>query len=145
MRNKPRNPARHLALIRWRSICDRALNRDGKHPTYARIELRFSREEFLAWAIPEFSRWLRDRPEQTACIDRSDNTGHYEIGNLRLVTLPESNRNRIHKGKPKRDPAGLHWCRECGRLLPIEQFYKGHGALCKRHDNERRLRQRRCK
>ena len=132
---QPRDLARHKAVTRWQSIIKRAGNADGKHPTYHWVEVRFTRDEFLAWAIPAYRRWFKAHPGILACIDRENNKGHYEIGNLRLVTLADSNRNRHHAGKPRKYPIGLRLCRECGKLLPEERFYSKPGPHCKQHEN----------
>ena len=50
------------------------------------IELKISREDFIAWYIREAG----GRFDLT--IDRIDNDGHYELGNMQLITKTENSR-----------------------------------------------------
>jgi len=54
--------------------------------------------EFRFKSIVELFNYLGDRPEGLT-LDRIDNDGHYEIGNVRWATYSEQNRNQ-RKPKP---------------------------------------------
>lgn len=84
--NTPKGKANDM----WMHLRERVGNRRGNCPTYVNVELKMTREEFVAWVIPELEEWSKTRPIQTATLDRKSNTGHYEISNLQLLTNPEN-------------------------------------------------------
>lgn len=142
-RYQPCNIARHKALSAWHAIIQRAGNARGNKPTYVAVELRMTKQEFVAWAVPRYRRWFKQHPGVVAFIDRRDNFGHYEIPNLRLVTRLVSTRNKRHRGRKPVYPIGFHWCRVCQALLLLASFFKRPGQLCRKHDVARRTEQRR--
>lgn len=84
----------------WSNLCGRSGNRDGNHPTYAKVWVLCTREQFLAWAIPAIERWQRKYPGLPCSIDRIDDKGHYKLGNLQLLTPAENNRkSKLHRKK----------------------------------------------
>lgn len=107
----------------WIAILNRANNRDGKSPAYANVECRITREEFLAWAIPAFQKWIAENPDELGSVDRIDVEGHYELSNLRVISRRENGRlNRIHKNVHA--PTGMAWCGKCKDYLPIQNFHR---------------------
>jgi len=50
-----------------------------------------TREEFLQWIIPELENWIKTyNTLDGVSVDRINNSGHYEISNLQLITKVEN-------------------------------------------------------
>ncbi len=60
-----------------------------------------SQAEFLEWAVPEYERFMHDNPVDTPSINRIDSCGHYELGNIEIVSMSSNvgNRNRLRRAK----------------------------------------------
>lgn len=107
----------------WAALLRRVQNRDGKNPSYAHVCLRMTKAEFLTWAVPAYTEFLRQNPDTTPSIDRIDARGHYAIGNLRLLARNE-NARRAARNKNIHAPAGHAWCCRCKRYRPRDRFHK---------------------
>lgn len=111
----------------WSSLRARAGNSTGRTPTYAKVEVRMTREEFMAWAVPRFERWAAEHPDVRPSIDRRKNDGHYELANIRIVAL-SVNVQKTSRKKSPHAPRGTAWCSG-----PCKQFrLKKHFAKCSR-------------
>jgi hypothetical protein len=110
-----------------------------KQPAYAHVEIRVTRAVFLRWAVPAYTRWMTAHPGRTPSLDRKDPDGHYEIGNLRIISRSENcrlarNHRNVHA------PAGLAWCGgKCKAYLPRAKFQR-----CSTHYNGLQKRCRDC-
>lgn len=62
------------------------VQRVQKSPWYRNVEIRMTKREFLDWATPLYEKWQREHPGVRASVDRIDSTGHYEIGNIQLIS-----------------------------------------------------------
>lgn len=85
-------PARRLAE-RYDAILQRCQN--PAHPSYPNyggrgIALKFGRGEFVTWCLDQLPHPTYEKLQ----IDRINNDGHYEPGNLRLVDAGTNLRNR---------------------------------------------------
>lgn len=107
----------------WGRIKGRAGNLYGNNPQYATVEVRMTRDEFLAWAIPAYTEWYRTHPAENPSIDRIESDKHYESGNLQLLTLSE-NSLKTKRLKNVYAPPGQAWCTIHKAYLPKDQFYK---------------------
>lgn len=107
----------------WYNIVDRAGNANGKSPAYADVELRMTQTEFLAWAVPEYSRWMKRNPEKIPSIDRRNQDGHYELGNIRIIEFAKNSR-RKKWNKNVNAPTGQAWCCDCKSYKLKEDFCK---------------------
>lgn len=102
---RPAMPAeRRRALGRWRSMIRRCTN-----PTAA------SYPRYGARGIKVCERWMNfdayyddvgDPPSPGMSLDRIDNDGDYEPGNVRWATAKEQSANRAAKPRPTRCPRG---------------------------------------
>ena len=138
---------RGRAITAWNNIVARVENLRGDRPTYAMVELRMTREEFLAWVIPAYGTWTLHSSLDTATVDRIENSGHYEIGNLRLATYQEQAQNQ-NKSRNSRAPQGTAWCSTHQDYLSVAEFHQcpgrsnGLSANCKDCESLRHRRQR---
>lgn len=140
-----RQTPRGMALSKWAGIKARAGNADGKHPAYADVELRMTRQEFVDWFIAEASQWNATYPGVKPTVDRRDSRGHYELGNLQLASLSDNSRRQ--RWRPNLDaPDGMLWCGRCRQHKPREAFAKcariwtGRQSHCKACNREERAR-----
>lgn len=136
---KHRKP-RARAKAAYRNMERRCENSNGKCPSYADVKLLMSLDEWLEWAIPRYESFIEATPDKSPCVSRYKDSGHYEIGNIEIIST-EENRERqkailllqednsklcsrcreVKLGgdfsKNKTRPDGLaHWCKECVRL-----------------------------
>ncbi len=84
----------YRARAAYRNMRARCGNPDGKNPAYAEVELRMTMEEWIAWAVPEYERFDEEHPGAKPSVSRNGDEGHYELGNIELLTLQE-NRARM--------------------------------------------------
>lgn len=114
---------RHKATTAWQAIKLRL----GLGGPYAGVELRADRESFLKWATEAFAEWI-SRPDydpddrrKRASVDRIDNFGHYEIGNMQLLTTSDNAKKRRNI-RNLEAPEGQIWCWKCESYRPIDHF-----------------------
>lgn len=136
------------AAMAWHRLNGRVRS----HPAYANVEVRVTRDEFLAWAVPAYAAFFRDHPGVKPSVDRERNDGHYEIGNLKLI--PHRENCAKHSGVVNAGlPDGHKRCGHCKEVRPFAEFRKvkpgskgtfglsGWCVYCYReHDRQRRLR-----
>ncbi len=122
--------------------------RNPKHKHYAYyggrgIEFRFS-------SFQEFLEHIGRRPSVKHSLDRINNDGHYEIGNVRWATPEEQHRNRrgrvmltvngetrfiqewaqLYTINPRTISSRIHdhkWCATCAVTLPVMAISEGRG------------------
>lgn len=105
------------ALAAWHNIRHRLKSQKE----YAGVELRMTREEFMAWAVPRFRLWLDTKPDEVSTVDRVDPGGHYEITNIRLLERGENARLR-RNNLNVHAPEGQAWCGQCKAYKPRTEF-----------------------
>lgn len=103
--------------VKWNSIQQRVRNRNGNYPTYQNMEVGFTRDEFVEWALVH-------RPPETMqqpSLDRIDNERGYVKGNIQWMEMRANAR-----GPRKNVPLHLRVCPRCRRMLPLttEHFHK---------------------
>lgn len=98
----------YRARAAYANMVRRCLNRDGRSPTYDGVELRMTRAAFIAWSIPRYKRFAVQHPDCIPNIARKNDSGHYEIGNIRLVTISD---NRVEQ--TLRSRVGVDGCKAC--------------------------------
>jgi hypothetical protein len=98
----------HKAVQAWHDLNKRVQNQ----PEYAGVEVRVTRDAFVAWATDAFARWFVTHPDVRPSVDREDPAGHYEISNLRVIPLGENSR-RARNHHNVHAPSGKAWCAGC--------------------------------
>ena len=90
-----------------------------QHPRYTAkgIQVRMTKEDFTSWYE---ANWF-----EGCLVDRIDNDGHYEIGNLQLLSRVQHNQ-KAREDKLKSlgvvEPAGLRYCYKCQKLKKYDEF-----------------------
>lgn len=124
--NARRTEPDHKAVQAWHDLNKRV----REQSEYSHVEIRVTREEFIAWLTPKLTAWLASTPEIRPSVDREDPTGHYELDNLRLISLSENSR-RTRNHHNVHAPSGQAWCGKCQKYKPRVEFaknaHKPHG------------------
>jgi hypothetical protein len=146
-----RQRPRRRAFRAWQMIERRCMNRDGRNPSYASVELRLTKDAFLVWAIPAFTAYYEQHPEvlqshdprDWPSVDRIRGDGHYEAGNLQILAMGENARlNGQHRHVSA--PDGMAWCSTHRQYHPRGAFarhaarYNGLQKHCKQAEHLRR-------
>jgi len=104
-----------------RNVYNNILNRIETRNSYIEkgVQCNFSFEEFKDWYIP--------RHFPGCILDRIDNNGHYEIGNIQLLTRSEHN-YKLRKDNLKSlgviETEGKRYCRSCKAIKCESGFYR---------------------
>jgi hypothetical protein len=118
-----------MATSKYKGIIQRTLtyvDRERNH-CYKDIDCRFTKDEFKEWAIPELYKFRKAYPYETPSIDRIDPKGHYEPGNVRIISMDQNTlRSEFFKRTVGLRPDNTHdrnvynivraariWCDEC--------------------------------
>ena len=73
---------------------------------YAGIEVRMSRHEWMAWAVPQIEAFTKQHPDKIPSVDREDPDGHYQLGNVRIMDLKDNQlRSRLLMKVARLDPS----------------------------------------
>lgn len=100
----------------WNNIVSRL----KRQPSYADCELRIGQADFVSWYVLEISSLPHmDQPS----VDRIDSDGHYELGNIRIITRGENSR-LMKRNKNVHAPADMAWCTSCSSYLDTSSFWK---------------------
>lgn len=98
----PLNRARQM----WKSMKRRCKKGEG---CYAGIEVRMSREEWMAWAVPKIEAFTKQHPDKIPSVDREDPDGHYELRNVSIMDLKDNQlRSRLLMRVARLDPSMSH-------------------------------------
>ena len=92
----------YRAKAAYSGMLARCRNANGKNPSYANVELRMTLAEWLAWAVPEYERFLSTVHDLTPCAARKGDVGHYEIGNVEIISQVQ---NRAQQRSYARAPS----------------------------------------
>jgi len=123
---------RHRAASRYAMLVNRVTNtRTSRNRSYASVEVRVSREDFIAWFMAN--------DFEGCSVDRINNHGHYELSNMQLIPLQWNNA----KDKLKHIN-GVCVCYSCKQEKPSDQFvrdkrrvFTGRSTICKQCDSKR--------
>lgn len=112
----------YRATAAYSGMKARCLNANGKNPTYAVVELKMTLEQWLEWAVPRYERFIADRPGVSPSAARKGDAGHYEIGNVEIISNIE---NRAQQAKPGQlRPDGMKRCCSCRTDKSAVEFAK---------------------
>ena len=116
--NKKRhNNPRHNALSAWEGICKR-VKKDQRYIN-RKTKIKIGKNAFIDWYVENWFHQCR--------VDRIDNSLHYEIGNIQLITQVEHN-FKVRSDRLKRlkivELEGIRYCYKCEELKPYVKFYK---------------------
>lgn len=92
--------------------------------SYASVQLKMSKEQFLNWAVPEYTKWILQNPGKKPSIDRINSDGHYELGNVQIIEVQE-NRRKSKRFVNDNAPEGTKWCPKCKKFVSVEFFSRG--------------------
>lgn len=111
----------YRAKAAYRGMTERCLNANGKHAAYANVELRLTKEEWLEWAMPFYTAFLLEDPDGRPSVSRFGDTGHYEIGNIEIISIEE---NRRRQKRSRQVTNGHKECSKCKVTFPVSGFHK---------------------
>lgn len=95
-------------------------NAAAENRSYAGVQLRMSLAEWLEWAVPQYIAFLAEHPDLTPCAARNGDAGHYELGNIRIISTIQ-NRAEVRTILLVRDD-GTKLCGACREVKPAEEF-----------------------
>jgi hypothetical protein len=107
----------------------RCLNKNGKSPTYANVELRMTRSEWLAWAVPEYEKFSVNFPNDRPNAARHRDEGHYEIGNISVISDEDNRDERTARSESLAREDGTKRCSKCKDIKTIDDFYNSARML----------------
>lgn len=114
-----RSTPRRAALNAYRLLLDRVNNRGGRFPRYQEkgIVCRVSKEDFIAWYEPRYFKGC--------LVDRIDDDGHYELGNMQLIGREDHNYKARQDNLAKRgviEADGTRYCYGCETVKSVKEF-----------------------
>jgi len=113
--DKRLNDPKRVAAETYRKMKDRCKN-DIRYKDMG-IKVLISRKDFIDWYVP---RWFKG-----CLVDRKNNLGNYEIGNIQLLSLTEHN---IKHRQDNLDALGIkekegeRFCYKCSTLKQYSDF-----------------------
>lgn len=123
----------YRAKAAYRNMKIRCLNANGKNPAYANVELRMTMEEWLEWALPKYESLLKDNDQITLNASRFGDQGHYEIGNIEIITQDKNRKNM--KTHVEMIPLICPYCKgsfEKPKRYVKSKIKNGHRIFCSR-------------
>lgn len=95
---KHRTP-RARAKQAYRDMKQRCGNANGRNPAYNGVELRMTEEEWLEWSIPLYEEFQRENADTSPSVSRIADSGHYELGNLEIMSVAENRRRQVRASR----------------------------------------------
>jgi hypothetical protein len=99
----------------------RCENKCGTEPAYAKVKLKMTLDEWLEWAVPEYTNFNKKYPNLSPNVSRKGDKGHYEIGNIDIVPVKVNQDNRKMIGQAI---DGIKRCSTCKKKKKISEFTK---------------------
>jgi hypothetical protein len=124
-RRKERKTPKGKAKAAWNAMRGRVTEGPRLKECYRGVQIRMTREQFMEWAVPAFTKWIEEHPGVKSSVDRIEAAGHYELGNIRIISLSQNSRDtRRTKNTEKTKTQGKLWCSGCQAYLSEDLFYK---------------------
>jgi RNase P subunit RPR2 len=133
----PKSPPIHRtplyrAKAAYANMRRRCAGGNATETSYASVELRMTLDEWLTWAVPRYASFIEARPSLTPCAARMGDCGHYEIGNIAIISTIE---NREQMAMPLLlRPDGTKMCAACRQIKPAAEFCKKRARRDGLHD-----------
>ncbi len=119
-------PIHRTALYRakaaYANMKARCLNSNGKNPSYRSVRLKMSLDEWIKWAVPAYEMFMESFPRERPCAARKHDAGHYEIGNIEIISVSRNSREQPPNGYDL--STGKRPCTACKKVKPLKDFYK---------------------
>lgn len=116
-------PIHRTALYRakaaYSGMIVRCGNANGKNPSYRYVELRMTLSEWLEWALPHYEEFSRLHPNESPNAARFEDAGHYELGNVRIISFRENRAERRHQCRAVN---GSKLCSRCFEIKSVDNF-----------------------
>jgi hypothetical protein len=114
------NDLRRKSIVQYGHICRRTRQLGYQKKG---VKLKISREDFIVWYSGGYF--------NGCVVDRKDDRGHYELGNIHLITPTEHNRK---KRKDRLDALGItetwgRYCYKCGQEKSTDEFYRKRAKI----------------
>lgn len=90
------------AYAAYANMLRRCGNKTGTDPAYANVELRMTLRDFKEWALPRYVEFMALHPKDVPSISRFGDKGHYEIGNIGVISVTENRRQQVHPAPAKK-------------------------------------------
>lgn len=114
----------YRAYAAYYGMLARCGNADGKNPSYSDVELRMTLDQWLDWSVPRYAEFIRENPDISPSVSRFGDAGHYEIGNLEIISFAE-NRSRQKRDTTYRLRSdGTKLCSKCQEVFAQERFQR---------------------
>lgn len=120
-----RTPA-YRAKAAYNGMLARCENANGKCPTYAGVKLKMTLEEWMAWAVPRYTAFSEANPGVSPSVSRPGDVGHYEIGNIEIVSVAENRALQRMVGQLR--PDGTKRCSSCKEIQSSSEFSNNRGT-----------------
>jgi hypothetical protein len=121
----------YRARAAYRLMGKRCGNANGKNPVYVNVELRMTMKQFLSWAVPRYVRFIKKHPDWSPVCARKGDRGHYEIGNIEIISAAENSRRQIRDKPASRKHGTLSSYRYC-RCDLCKEVWRKHNEEYRR-------------
>jgi hypothetical protein len=81
-------------------------------------------DEWLQWAVPEYEKFQNDNPGVTPNAARIGDLGHYELGNIRIISQTQNCEEQEGRYINAVQENGMKRCSTCKKPKPVEMFSK---------------------
>lgn len=131
---------REICVARGKASRKHGMEKSPEYAVYHNAKHRCTNENSKAWehyggrgiefrftSFEQFITHIGKRLTAKHCLDRINNDGHYEVGNVRWATIEEQNNNCRKRGTPGRQRLITH----AGKTMNIRQWAAAIGI----HEN----------
>jgi hypothetical protein len=125
----------YRAKAAYYGMLARCENKNGKSPSYVNVQLKMTWEEWLEWAVPQYELFDKEHPGEMPNAARNGDIGHYELGNIRVVSCSENQAEQSRRGIAQARPDGTKRCSICKDIKDIEEFSKNKSRPDGLHSN----------
>jgi len=118
----------YRAKAAYQNMLRRCENRCGTEPGYKRVKLKMTLQEWLTWSLPHYKNFLKKFPNESPCAARFGDKGHYEIGNIKIISVAQNLKEHI--GILVIRPDGKKLCGGCRKVkIAKGNFYRNRARV----------------